>query len=706
MEEVQLLQRELRDRPGVENLQFDILNSRMVVSYDDAVTDRSQIVAWVAGAGMAARPWSKTKPDDGTWWRRNQRNVSTVVSGTLLAAGFVIHVFHSNSVAELFGDTGAGGIATIPIYASIAYAASILAGIWFVAPKAWASLRRLRPDMNLLMSIAVVGALVIGEWFEAATVTFLFALALLLEHWSMERTRRAVATLLDLSPPSALCLDPATGEFEERQLEDVSLGTTVKVRPYEKIPLDGRVREGNSSVNEAPITGESRLIDKGPGDDVFAGTLNEQGTLELETTKAADDTTLARIVHMVQEAHTRRAPSEQWVETFARYYTPAMLALAVAVALFPPLVFSAGWIDWTYRALVLLVIACPCALVISTPVSIVSALTSAARHGVLVKGGRFLEECAGLQAVAMDKTGTLTYGRPVVQQIVALNGHTDDEVLARAAAMERHSQHPLARAILEHVEDLGVQIETAESYRVLSGRGATGLFDGRPFWIGSHRLMHEYEAETEAVHDQAVALEDAGHSIVAVGNDRHVCGLIAIADDVRRDAAETIGTLKRLGIRRVVMLTGDNPETGREVARAVGIDDCRADLLPEDKLREVEALRGEFASLAMLGDGVNDAPAMAAASLGIAMGAAGSDAAIEAADIALMSDDLTKLPWLIRHARQTLAIIKQNISFALGLKLVFVILTFLGAASLWMAIAADTGASLLVIFNGMRLLRA
>lgn len=495
-------------------------------------------------------------------------------------------------------------------------------------------------------------------------------------------------------------------EVRERPIEDVPLGSTVLVRPHDRIPLDGTVLKGISSVNEAPITGESVPVSKQPGDEVFAGTINEDGTLEFEVIREACDTTLARIVHMIEEASSRRAPSEQWVETFARYYTPTMLALAVGIALLPPLLFTLSWSDWFYRALVLLVIACPCALVISTPVSIVSALTAAARHGVLVKGGRYLEAFVHLKVLALDKTGTLTHGRPVVQQIVALNGHSEDEVLQRAAAMEGHSQHPLARAILNRAHERGIAVAPAENYRVLSGLGAEGEFGGRPFWIGSHRLMHDAGAETPDIHEQAVRLEDAGHSVVALGNEEHVCGLIGVADEVRRGVAETIAAVKRSGVRHVVMLTGDNTETARAVAGIVGVDEFRAELLPPDKLREVESLRDKYGPVAMLGDGVNDAPAMAAADVGIAMGAIGSDAAIETADVALMADDLAKLPWLVHHARRTLRIIKENITFALGLKLLFVVLTFLGMASLWLAIAADTGATLLVILNALRLLRA
>jgi Cd2+/Zn2+-exporting ATPase len=396
---------------------------------------------------------------------------------------------------------------------------------------------------------------------------------------------------------------------------------------------------------------------------------------------------------------------ERSVDMFARYYTPVMMGVAIGMVLIPPLVFAGSWVEWLYRGLVVLVIACPCALVISTPVSIVSGLTSAARNGVLIKGGMFLEAPAGLQAIAMDKTGTLTHGHPEVQEIVPFAGHTQKELLEIAATLEARSEHPLARAILRRAEAEGITPRPAENFQALKGKGARAQIDGQSFWIGSHRLMEEMGEETPDVHERAAQFEKAGSSVVAIGNDEHVCGLISIADRVRKESPEIVRSLKELGIRRTAMLTGDNEGTARVVAGCIGVDDFGAELLPEDKVERVRSLVREHGTVAMVGDGVNDAPAMAAATFGIAMGAAGSDAAIETADIALMSDDLSKIPWLIRHSRRTLRIIKQNITFALGVKLLFMALAVFGLATLWMAIAADMGASLLVISNGMRLLR-
>jgi Cd2+/Zn2+-exporting ATPase len=461
---------------------------------------------------------------------------------------------------------------------------------------------------------------------------------------------------------------------------------------------------GETTINQAPITGEAAPVPKTVDHEVFAGTINGDGAIEVLVTKPASDTTLARIIRLVSETQGRRARSEQWVGRFARVYTPVVMSLAVVVALFPPLVFGGAWSKWFYEALVLLVIACPCALVISTPVSVVAALTAAARHGVLVKGGAYIELPARLTAIALDKTGTLTEGRPGVSSVVALAGHSEQEVLAIAAAIEAHSEHPLGRAIVDHARSMGIAVPPAESFLAIKGKGPTAVLDGRSVWAGSHRFMEERGQEPPGVHEQLESLAAGGASIVVIGNDEHVCGLIALGDRVRPGAREVVADLRQAGIQRVVMLTGDNSETAAAVAMATDVDDVRAELLPEDKVAAIEELVDRYGQVGMVGDGVNDAPAMARASVGIAMGAMGTDAAIETADIALMTDDLSRLPWLIRHSRQTLRIIRQNIAASLGVKAVFILLTLAGHASLWAAIAADMGVSLVVVFNALRLL--
>jgi len=458
-------------------------------------------------------------------------------------------------------------------------------------------------------------------------------------------------------------------------------------------------------VNQAPITGESAPVLKSVGAQVFAGTVNGDGALEIESTRPAADTVVARIVRMVEEAGARRAPSEVWVDRFARVYTPAVMILAASVLLVPPLLFGGLWQEWLYRALVLLVIGCPCALVISTPVSIVSALAAASRHGVLVKGGAFIEAPAHLRAIALDKTGTLTTGVPGVATVVSMNGHTEAEVLALAAAIESRSEHPLAAAIVGYARERGGEFAPAQDVTVLRGKGATGVIDGTRYWVGSHRYADERGQGNHGLCERMDAMAAAGGTIVVIGNDDHVCGLIGLRDAVRPGIRAVLDDLREVGVRKIVMLTGDNQATASVVGAETGVDEVRAELLPEDKVAAVESLVAEFGAVAMVGDGVNDAPAMARATLGIAMGAVGSDAAIETADIALMADDLAKLPWLIRHSRRTLVIIRQNIGFSLAIKGLFTVLTFVGVASLWGAIAADMGASLLVVMNGLRLLR-
>ncbi|MHA1525006.1 MAG: heavy metal translocating P-type ATPase, partial [Alphaproteobacteria bacterium] len=555
-----------------------------------------------------------------------------------------------------------------------------------------------------LMVIAVAGAVGIGEWFEAAAISFLFALSLLLESWSVGRARRAIAQLLDLAPPTVI-LKLGDGEEKEVAAAEVAVGARFVIKPGDRIPLDGQVVQGASAVNQAPITGESVPVLKEAGAQVYAGTINGEGALEVESTKRAEDTTLARIITMIEEAQGRRAAAEQWVEKFAKIYTPLVIALAIAVFVVPPVAFAGAWEDWFYRALVLLVIACPCALVISTPVSIVSSLAASARQGVLIKGGVYIEQPAHLKAIAFDKTGTLTRGEPAVVEIVPLNGHSQVELLERAAALEARSTHPLAQAILERAEEQKVEVSPALDVKILPGKGVTGSFKGDEFWLGSHRYLLERGQQTPEISLKAEALERGGNTVVVIGNATHVCGLIALADTVRPTARAMITALRQGGIEHLIMLTGDNQATAKAIAAEVGIDEVRAELLPEDKVAAVAELVEKYGTVAMIGDGVNDAPAMARASFGIAMGAMGSDAAIETADIALMTDDLDKLPWLVGHSKRTLAIIRQNIVFSLGVKVVFVVLTFAGFASLWGAIAADVGASLLVVSNALRLLR-
>ncbi len=700
-EEVAILREALKQVPGVTDLRFDVLQEKLTVVSGDGEIELGAIIAAVSATGMKAVSWqARSHQKDGGFWQNHGRAVMTVASGCFTVSGLILHWITHRELWHVLSGGGDGHV--FPIGVVLFYAAGAVAGAWFVVPKAIAATRRLRPDMNLLMTVAVIGAMAIGEWFEAAAVTFLFSLSLLLESWSVGHARRAINALMDLSPPTARFVDPADGIVLERRVEEIPLGATVLVRPGEKIPLDGIMIRGETTINQAPITGESFPVSKKEGDEVFAGTINEDGAFEFKSTRPAGDTTLARIVHMVESAQSRRSPSEQWVETFARFYTPAMMAFAIGIAVIPPLMFGGEWGRWFYEALVILVIACPCALVISTPVSVVAGLASAARAGVLIKGGVFLELPGKIRALALDKTGTLTYGVPEVQRILSFNGHTEEDVLVRAATLESESGHPIARAILREASRRGLGFRAAESLRDVKGKGAECRIDGKSYWIGSHRFMHEKGAEEPHIHAAAVQIEDAAHTLVALGSDSHVCGLIGISDRVRAEAPPAIAAIRGAGVEKVVMLTGDNRTTAAAVAGVTGISEYHADLLPEDKVSAIEQLVKKFSRVAMIGDGVNDAPAMAVSSLGVAMGATGTDAAIETADIALMSDDLSRVAWLVRHSRAVVRIIRQNITFALAIKAAFVVLALFQLASLWIAIAADMGASLLVVFNGLR----
>jgi len=630
--------------------------------------------------------------------RRGWQGFLTLLSGLALLVGMGLHLWHSGglqSLLALFAGHGDG----IPLDERIAFGLAIGFGMPWVAVKAGYALVQLRPDMNLLMTLAVAGALVLGEWFEAATVTFLFALALTLERWSVERARRAVTALLETAPETAR-VKLADGRLREIPVAAVQVGMRVVVPAGEKIPVDGRVVAGHSSVDQAPITGESLPVPKAPGDEVFAGTLNGEGLLEV-VEKAARDTTLARIIRLVAEAQGRKAGVERWVERFARRYTPAVFLAALLVWIVPPLALEAPWTPWFYRALVLLVIACPCALVISTPVSLVAALARAAREGVLVKGSAFLERSAAVRLIAFDKTGTLTLGRLEVVRVIPLTAG-ETELLALAAALERGSTHPLAEAVCKYASERHIEPPPAEGVQVLPGRGVVGKIGDQPYWLGSLRLARE--RVTRWPEDLMVPAQAEAGTVIALGRDGRLLGLIVLSDRPRPEARTVVAALQHLGIR-CAMLTGDHRRVAERIGCDLGIEEIHAELLPEGKVRVVETLAREHHPLAMVGDGINDAPALARADVGIALGAIGSDAAVEAADIALMSDDLEHLPWLVRHARRTLRIVRENIAFSLGVKAVFAFLAVLGQATLWMAVAADMGASLLVVANGLRLLR-
>ncbi|SLM61672.1 MULTISPECIES: heavy metal translocating P-type ATPase [Dickeya] len=570
--------------------------------------------------------------------------------------------------------------------------------------KGWIALRTGNLNINALMSIAVTGALILQQWPEAAMVMVLFTLAERIEARSLDRARNAIAGLMNLAPQSATVQQP-DGRWQEAEASQILPGSIVRVRPGERIALDGDIISGQSAVNQAPITGESLPVDKGVGDRVFAGTINENGAFEYRVTAAASDTTLARIIHAVEQAQGAKAPTQRFVDQFARVYTPLVFAAALLVATLPPLFGAGEWLAWIYKALVLLVIACPCALVISTPVTIVSGLAAAARRGILIKGGVFLEKGHALRWLALDKTGTLTQGKPVQTGFYALNETEDARCRQLAASLAARSDHPVSRAIAEAATDAATPLLEVATFSAVAGQGVIGTLENQRYFLGNLRLAREWlGAETaDAFTDRLAALEQAGNTTLVLGNTQQVLALIAVADSVKPSSQQAITALHQLGIR-TLMLTGDNTTVANAIAQQVGVDEAHGNLLPQDKLAHVERLCAQ-GMVGMVGDGINDTPALARADIGFAMGAMGTGSAIETADVALMNDDLRKIPEFVRISTATRAILIQNIALALGIKALFLALTLLGMGTMWMAVFADVGASLLVVGNGLRLLR-
>ena len=579
---------------------------------------------------------------------------------------------------------------------------AILLGGLTTYKKGWIALRNGNLNINALMSIAVTGALLLQQWPEAAMVMVLFTLAELIEAKSLDRARHAIAGLLALTPARATVAQ-TDGSWLAVEAKTIPLGAVVRVKPGERIALDGSVVRGHSTVDQSPITGESLPVEKGPGDSVYAGTINQSGALEFKVTAATNNTTLARIIHAVEEAQGSKAPIQRFVDRFARIYTPLLFAGALLVALCPPLFWDGSWQEWIYKALVLLVIACPCALVISTPVTIVSGLAAAARHGILIKGGAYLEQGRKLTWLALDKTGTLTHGKPVVTDVYPQKNLTAAQSQELATSLAHRSDHPVSLAIAAQGLAAGVELREVAGFEALAGRGVYGTIDGKAYWLGNHRLIHDLgrcSVELEAALDK---LEQQGKSVVLLADEREVLSIYAVADSVKPTSRQAISELHQLGIR-TLMLTGDNLHTAQAIGQEVGIDEVRGNQLPEEKLEAIRAL-GEHNVVAMVGDGINDAPALARAHIGFAMGMLGTDTAIETADVALMDDDLRKIPLFIRLSRTTHTILLQNIVLALGLKSLFLVLTLMGLGTMWMAVFADVGASLLVVGNGLRLLR-
>lgn len=699
--------------PGVASLSFDLFNRRLTVEH--TLASDAEIVAALNGIGMTPDPLQMTgkknaqRAEGGESTSHGEERdehgnaagqpVATRMQLTRLGLSGAF-AFGSEAVAWA---TNAEGSPTVIALAVL----SVLLGGLPVLKKGLIAVRTFTLNINFLMTVAVIGAAAIGSWPEGAMVLFLFAVAELIEAYSLERARNAVRSLMTLTPDTASVMQP-DGEWKEVDAGTVVIASTVRVKPGERIPLDGKITRGTSAVDQAPITGESIPVEKAVGDQVFAGTINGNGLLEFATTGGKDDTTLARIIKTVQEAQGQRAPTQRFVDSFARVYTPIVCGLALLVAVVPPLLFNQPWMPWVYKALVLLVVGCPCALVISTPVTIVSGLAAAAKRGILVKGGVYLEQGKSIKLIALDKTGTITEGRPKVTDVRTLGSLSADQILHLAASIDAGSDHPVARAVSaawdgNKVATVGPLMKV-ENFTAVPGRGVSGSIESKTYFVGNHRFGHERGVCSPQVEAVLGELEAKGQTTVVLTDETEALGVLAVADTARESSVQAIRELHALGIR-TVMLSGDNQTTAEVIARSVGIDDARGNLLPEDKVKAIDELLSSHRAVGMVGDGVNDAPALAKATVGFAMGAAGTDTALETADVALMRDDLRGVPEFLALSRRTSVILVQNISFALGAKAVFFVLALLGIATMWMAVLADVGATLVVIANGLRVMR-
>ena len=693
-----LIRKRLGVVQGIGGLAFNLMDRRLTVTH--TLDDEQPIHDALREIGMQAVARTQLQQDNCSCCEADASAVSRKIWVMMAVSGAAA------LTAEILAWTGTAENSPAVIALALF---SIATGGFSTLRKGLIALKTFTLNMNFLMSVAMIGAITIGEWPEAAVVIFLFALAELIETLSLERAKNAIRGLMAMTPEIATVrLD--SGVWREVAASDVQVGQTVRVKPGERIPLDGVVTAGGSSVNQAPITGESIPIVKVAGDPVFAGTLNERGILEFRVTANKGNTTLARIIRSVQEAQGQRAPTQRFVDQFARYYTPAVVVFAILVAAVPPLLFGATFEPWFYKALVILVIACPCALVISTPVTVVSGLAAAARQGILVKGGVHLENGRLVKVVALDKTGTLTHGKPVVTDVIPLVEWPTDTLLQLAASVDAHSEHPIATAIASAWQipaDANVKQRSllpVTSFESLTGRGAKAVIDGQLYYVSNHRQVEELGICGLHVEEALRRLEEEGKTAVVLSTENAPLCVIGVADTLRGHSAEAIRQLHALGVVSV-MLTGDNQTTANAIAAQVGIDDARGNLLPEDKLAVIDELIRRYGKVGMVGDGINDAPALAKASIGFAMGTAGTDTAIETADVALMDDDLRKLPHFIQLSRDTSRVLRQNITLAIGIKAIFFVLALAGKATLWMAVFADMGASLIVVFNGMRLLQ-
>ncbi|RBW68212.1 heavy metal translocating P-type ATPase [Bacillus taeanensis] len=667
--------------PTVKSVSVNFSTGKMKVEHENSVDN---IISEVSKIGFKASLLTNSnKPTEIT---NNKEGYGLITfSGILIALGFI---------------SSYNGIS--PLLTTMLYATAIVINGYKPVKSAYYAIKSRSLDMNVLMSAAAIGAAIIGEWFEGATVVWLFALGTALQNRSIEQTRKSIRNLMDLAPSEAWI--KVGSELVKKPVDDVSVGEIVVIKPGDRVPLDGEIIQGETSVNQAPITGESIPVDKIIGDTVYAGTINESGSIEIRVTKLVEDTTISKIIHLVEEAQEQKAPTQAFIDKFASIYTPIVFVLALIVIVLPPLFGFGTWGEWIYKGLALLVVACPCALVISTPVAIVSAIGNAAKNGVLIKGGTFLETAGSINAIAFDKTGTLTEGKPKVFEIDAL-AMSKDDLISIALTLEDYSTHPIAKTIVDYAKNKGVQAKNGELFKSIVGKGVQATIDGEVHYAGNLKLFEEMNIFLGDVKAKVDKIQSQGKTVVIIGTQQEIMGIISVSDTIRTMTVKALDGLKQVGVNQVVMLTGDNEGTAKMISKEANVNRYFAELLPEDKVDAIKQLQNEGHKVAMVGDGINDAPALATANLGIAMGGAGTDTAMETADIVLMADNLEKLPHTIKLSRKALAIIKQNIWFSLIVKSIALALIFPGWLTLWLAVLSDTGAAIIVILNALRLLK-
>lgn len=674
------IENHLNNIPDVNNVSVNFSTGKMKVEHENSV---DEIVSEVSKIGYKASLHTNSKSAE---MKKNKEGYRLIIlSGILIALGFIGSY---NGVS--------------PLMTIILYAIALIISGYKPVKSGYYAIKSRSLDMNVLMSAAAIGAAVIGEWFEGATVVWLFALGTALQNRSMEQTRKSIRNLIDLAPSEAWI--KVGLELVKKPVDNVSVGEIVVIKPGDRIPLDGEIIQGDTSVNQAPITGESIPVDKIIGDTVYAGTINESGSIEIRVTKLVEDTSLSKIIHLVEEAQEQKAPTQAFIDKFASIYTPIVFVLAMVVIVFPPLLGFGTWGEWAYKGLALLVVACPCALVISTPVAIVSAIGNAAKNGILIKGGTFLERAGAIKAIAFDKTGTLTEGKPKVSDIKALIT-SEEALISIALTLEDYSTHPIAKTIVAYAKEKGVPARNGELFKNIVGKGVQATIDGEIHYAGNLKLFEEMNITLGNVKIEVDEIQSQGKTVVIIGTQQAIMGMISVSDTIRTTTVRALNGLKQMGVEQLVMLTGDNEGTAKMISNETNVNRYFAELLPEDKVDAVKQLQKEGHKVAMVGDGINDAPALATSDLGIAMGGAGTDTAMETADIVLMADNLEKLPHTIKLSRKALAIIKQNIWFSLIVKFIALVLIFPGWLTLWMAVLSDTGAAIIVILNALRLLK-